>query len=208
MELIAKKPCSFGGKKFFIGEKIPEGLVTDPATQEKLGVIAVSNAKDGKEAESEDAVYTQEQVDSMIAEAIEEAVNNTIMEMSQRQEEIQNASAKLLETEPGAYNGTVQIPVKCESDGENEQIMAVPATPEEIQQVFSIMQLNAEEGAKTVSGIESENVLILLHAADSRKTIKDAAKKRADNLFSTKDEKNGAGDADEATDTNPEGADT
>ena len=208
MELIAKKPCSFGGKKFFIGEKIPEGLVTDPATQEKLGVIAVSNAEDGKEAESEDAVYTQEQVDSMIAEAIEEAVNNTVMEMSQRQEEIQNASAKLLETEPGAYNGTVQIPVKCESDGENEQIMAVPATPEEIQQVFSIMQLNAEEGAKTVSGIESENVLILLHAADSRKTIKDAAKKRADNLFSTKDEKNGAGDADEATDTNPEGADT
>lgn len=208
MELIAKKPCSFGGKKFFIGEKIPEGLVTDPATQEKLGVIAISNAKDTGEAKPEDTVYTQEQVDSMIAEAIEEAVNNTVMEMSQRQEEMQKASAELLETEPGAYNGTVQISVKCESDGENEQIMAVPATPEEIQQAFSIMQLNAEEGAKAVSGIESENVLILLHAADSRKTIKDAAKKRADNLFSTKDEKNGAGDGNEATDTNPEGADT
>jgi len=208
MELIAKKPCSFGGKKFFIGEKIPEGLVTDPAAQEKLGVIAVSNVKGTGEAGPEEAVYTQEQVDGMIIEAVEEAVNHAVMEMNRRQEEIQKAAAELLETEPGAYNGTVQISVKCESDGENEQIMAVPATPEEIRQAFSVMQLNAEEGAKAVSGIESENVLILLHAADSRKTIKDAAKKRADNLFPAKDEKSGAGDGNEATDTNSEGADT
>lgn len=207
MELIAKKPCSFGGKKFFIGEKIPESLVTDPAAQEKLGVIVVSNTKDTGEAEPEDAVYTQEQVDSMIAEAIEEAVNNTVMEMNQRQEGIQNASAELLETEPGAYNGTVQISVKCVSDGENEQLMAVPATPEEIQQAFSVMQLNAEEGAKAVSGIASENVLILLHAADSRKTIKDAAKKQAGNLFPAKGETNEAigGNATTTTDTHTKG---
>ncbi len=45
------------------------------------------------------------------------------------------------------------------------------------------MQLNAEDAARAVSGVESENVLILLHAADSRKTVKTAAKERADKLI-------------------------
>lgn len=40
MALIAKKPCSFGGKDFFIGDEIPEELVNDPAYQEQLGVLA------------------------------------------------------------------------------------------------------------------------------------------------------------------------
>lgn len=79
---------------------------------------------------------------------------------------------------------TVLITVNRESDEENQQGTAVPATPEEIQQVFSIMQLNAEDGAKAITEVQSENVLILLHAADSRKTIKNAAKEQADNLFS------------------------
>ena len=77
------------------------------------------------------------------------------------------------------------IPVKGGSDGENEQQTAVPTTPDEIQQVFSIMQMNATEGAEAIAGVKSENVLILLHAADARKTIKDAAKKQADNIFAT-----------------------
>ena len=45
------------------------------------------------------------------------------------------------------------------------------------------MQMNADEGVKVVTHVMSENVLILLHAVDGRKTIKDAAKKRADILF-------------------------
>ena len=47
MELIAQKPCSFGGRKFFVGEKIPEGLVLDPKAQEKMGVLVI--AADGAE---------------------------------------------------------------------------------------------------------------------------------------------------------------
>lgn len=39
MALVAKKPCSFGGKDFFIGDEIPNELVNDPAYQEKLGVL-------------------------------------------------------------------------------------------------------------------------------------------------------------------------
>lgn len=43
MKLIAKKPCSFGGKKFFVGEQIPVESVMDPRAQEKMGVLAIVN---------------------------------------------------------------------------------------------------------------------------------------------------------------------
>ena len=34
MRLIAQKPCSFGGNKFFIGEEVPAELVTNPKMAE------------------------------------------------------------------------------------------------------------------------------------------------------------------------------
>lgn len=43
MKLIAKKPCSFGGKKFYIGDEIPAGLVLNPNGQEKMGVLVQVN---------------------------------------------------------------------------------------------------------------------------------------------------------------------
>ena len=42
MRLIAKKPCSFDGKKFFIGDEIPAECVSNPKAQEKMGVIAIA----------------------------------------------------------------------------------------------------------------------------------------------------------------------
>lgn len=39
MKLIAKKPCSFGGKRFYIGEEVPTALVVDPARQVQYGVL-------------------------------------------------------------------------------------------------------------------------------------------------------------------------
>ena len=41
MKLIAKKPCSFGGERFYIGDEIPVNLVQEPKTQEKYGVLAI-----------------------------------------------------------------------------------------------------------------------------------------------------------------------
>lgn len=41
MKLIAKKPCSFGGERFYIGDEIPLELVQEPKTQEKYGVLAI-----------------------------------------------------------------------------------------------------------------------------------------------------------------------
>jgi len=212
MKLIAKKPCSFGGRQFFIGNEIPAELVADPVTQEGLGVITIADTDNGGKTDGQpDApagqVYTEEQVEKMLAEAVDEAVNNTIAEMEQKQDELQQAAAELKEMGPDLYQGTVQISVKGASDGENGQVMAVPAKPEEITQVFSVMQMKAEEGAKAIAEIQSENVLILLHAADSRKTIKDAAKKRADNLFPAEGVSNGSGGDNGSTGGNTEGAD-
>lgn len=45
MKLIAKRPCSFGGKKFFIGDEIPSEFVLDPKIQEKMGVLVRVDAQ-------------------------------------------------------------------------------------------------------------------------------------------------------------------
>ena len=41
MKLIARKPCSFGGERFYIGDEIPPELVLSPEAQEKMGVLAI-----------------------------------------------------------------------------------------------------------------------------------------------------------------------
>lgn len=46
MKLIARKPCSFRGKKFSIGEEIPAEYVLNPKLQEKQGVLAISVGQD------------------------------------------------------------------------------------------------------------------------------------------------------------------
>lgn len=43
MKLFAKKSCSFGGKRFAIGDEVPADLVLNPATQERLGVLSIAN---------------------------------------------------------------------------------------------------------------------------------------------------------------------
>lgn len=48
MKLIANKPCSFGGKRFYIGDEIPAEYVLNPKEQEKLGNLTVVN--DGGQA--------------------------------------------------------------------------------------------------------------------------------------------------------------
>lgn len=211
MRLIANKPCSFGGRKFYIGNEIPENLVADAKLQEKMGVITIVNDNMGVSGEQSGTLFTQEQVDKMLAEAIEEAVNNTITEMEQKQKELQEvlqqSVAERKEVDSEILMETVMIDIVVDSDGENEQHMTVWAKSEEIQQVFSIMQLNVDEGAKAIADVKSENVLILLHAADSRKTVKNAAKEQADKLFS-RTVSNESTSSNEATETNAEGVDT
>lgn len=204
MRLIAKKPCSFGGRQFYIGDEVPENLVSDAKLQEKYGVITIVNDSEGGSGAQSGPFFTQEQVEMMITEEVERAEKDNEEKLA----ELQGHVAELQETAPGAYEETVQISVKGTADGENEQVTIVPAKPEEIQQVFSILQMNAEEGAKAIADVTSESVLILLHASDSRKTIKNAAKERADHLYSTNENSNESSTGNATTGTNTEGVDT
>ncbi len=201
MKLIARKPCSFGGRQFYIDDEIPENLVADARLQEKMGVITVLNDGMGVSGGQSGPLYTQGQIEKMIAKAVEEAEKKKEDQLA----EMQAYVAELKETEPGAYDGVIPISVKGESD---EQQTAVPATPEEIQQVFSIMQMNATDGAEAIAGVRSENVLILLHAADGRKTVRNAAKEQADKLFSAEAIPNETAGDNETADIKTERADT
>ncbi len=98
------------------------------------------------------------------------------------QKEIEGIQEKLQEKE--VYQEKILISVKDESNGE-AGFLAISATFKEIQQVFSIMQQNASDAIEAIGQVKSENVLILLHAADSRKIVKDAAKKQAEAILST-----------------------
>lgn len=196
MKLIAKKPCSFGGRQFYIGDEIPAGLVADPVTQEGLGVIAIANTGSGGEPDGQ--MFTQEQVEKMLEEAVEEAVNNTVAEMKQEQEELAQAKKESAEG--------IVINLRGWDYSETGKATDVTATPEQIQHTFGILQCTAEDGAKHIADITDETVLLLIHAADSRKTVKNAAKEQRDKLSSTKEETNGATGGNAATDTHTEGS--
>lgn len=162
MKLIAKRPCCFGGRKFYIGDEVPRDLVLDPASQEKLGVLSILKDREG---EGPAGTFTREQVDRMIAEAV------TGLAMTD------------------AFAGGEITPAELCVDiviGEGPAGV-VHAAPEEIRQVFAIMQANADEGARMIAEVTDENILILLHVADSRKTIKNAARERAERLFPVPD---------------------
>lgn len=207
MRYLCTKQLTAGGVTYHPGETIPDGVIL-PARSGKLsrsGYISELGEETKQAPIDESAkLFTQEEVAAMVAEAVAE----TEKKSEDRLAELQEHVAELEETEPGAYDGTIQVAVKGASDGENEQITVIPAKAEEIHQVFSIMQLNADEGAKMIADVTSENVLILLHAADSRKTVKNAAKEQADKLFSREGVSNESSKYNEATGTNTEGADT
>ncbi len=203
MQYLCLKQLTVGKTTYHLGDTIPDDVIL-PARSEKLiknGYISKIEPATEKCPENENGLFTQKQVDKMIAEAVDEAVNNMVVEMEQKQKELQKA-AGVLQEEGFLSENIVIISVKGGTDGDNEQITTILMTPDEIQQVFSIMQQNADEGSKAIAAIQSENVLILLHAADSRKTIKEAAKKQVDNLFSSNDNINKSKEHNEATSMN------
>ncbi len=128
MKLIAKKPCSFGGKKFFVGEEIPLELVVNPATQEKFGTLTI--------------------VDS---ESINEAPEPIVIPAP-----------------------SLSITVKT---GDTDMILE--PSSEGIQDVFNVLVGKASEAETIISQMDDNDALILLHLADSRKSIKEAAEARA-----------------------------
>lgn len=89
---------------------------------------------------------------------------------------------ELLET--GAFDGKIIIPIVKDdgSDTETAEMLAIPLTEGDVQLVFAVMQMNVEEAAKKIEEIRNEDVLIVLHSADSRQGVKKAARKQAEKL--------------------------
>lgn len=133
MKLIAKKPCSFGGERFYIGDEIPVELVQNPKTQEKYGKLAIVN---------------------------DEAI-----------------PAVLDSTEPGGDATVVRLVIHGK-DGD----VALDLPPESIQTVMDVLTANAEDAAELIKQFTSDDLLFLVNAADSRKTVQAAAKARAQAL--------------------------
>ena len=121
MKLIAKKPCNFGGKRFYIGDEIPAEFVLDPKAQEKMGVLVQVDAQ-GHPAPVPDQ---------------EEPEESTI---------------------------TINVPVE-------EGNLNLYVTKEGIQDVFSVLTAKTSEAEPIIEKMTDGDALILLHLADSRKTI-------------------------------------
>lgn len=179
MRLIAKKPCSYGGRKFFIGDEIPAELVVNIEREEKLGVISTANDEVGVQEQS-GALYSQEQVDEMIQSAV--------------------AELEPFDSDNVGFTVTVK--------GEGDNVTAVSCSAEDVQSVVDVLQMNADDGAKAVANVKSDSVLILLHALDTRATVKKAAQKQHDTLFSADGNSNESVGGNATTDSITEGADT
>lgn len=129
--LIALKPCSFGGKKFYIGDEIPSEYVESPEKMELLGVLKVVN------------------VESEVT--VNEITENIVI------------------PEP-----TLSIVVQT-----NGEEMILEPTDSGVQDVFNVLIGKAAAAEEIISQMTDGDALILLHLADSRKSIKEAAEARA-----------------------------
>lgn len=179
MKLIAKKRCSYGGRKFFAGDEILADIVLNVEREEKLGVISIANDEAGVPEQS-GALYSQEQVDKMMADAV--------------------AELKPFDSDNAGFTVTVK--------GEGDNVTAVSCSAEDIQSVVDVLQMNADDGAKAVANVQSDSVLILIHALDTRATVKKAAQKQHDTLFSADGNSNESVGGNATTDSITEGADT
>lgn len=109
--------------------------------------------------------------------------------------------------EAAEETGKVMVPVIMEGENDSAEVLNVPLTEAELQHILVIMQMEAKAGVKEVSRVDSEDALIVLHACDSRKSVKEAAQKRAGTLSSTEDGENEACTDNASTDTDTEGVD-
>lgn len=97
---------------------------------------------------------------------------------------------------PGNSNNLVKMGIIASTDGTeapskapeapitvtirtSEGDMSLEPTPEGLQAVFDALTGNASDAEKTIKKMDDGDALILLNAADSRKSIKEATEARA-----------------------------
>lgn len=77
----------------------------------------------------------------------------------------------------------VTIPIETETG-----IQTISAAPESIIDALRIMQMDVKAAEKEIEGLKDENTLVILHACDSRKGVKNASEKKALSMFHPEDE--------------------
>lgn len=136
MKLIAKKPCSFGGEKFYIGDEIPVEYVLDPVAQERLGVLAIVKVDDAEGGQGGDHECPPQPI----------VISDPML--------------------------TICVHV-------NGEDVELEPTDSGLQDIFNVLIGPAEAAAAIIKEMDDEDALILLHMADSRKSVKNAAEARA-----------------------------
>lgn len=103
--------------------------------------------------------------------------------------------------------GGVNLPIQTENG-----VLELPASGEDIVKAVELLQMNADDAIQAIKEIESDSVLIIMDACDSRKTVKAAAKARAKELNAAantedddQDDQDGQNDPDGANGTGTEG---
>lgn len=84
---------------------------------------------------------------------------------------------------------------------DKDEVINISLTAEQIVEVVTIIQHTVDEAEETIKGITSEDELIVIHRLDSRKGVKEAAEKRANELEEAKVKAN----ADSNTNVDPDG---
>ena len=92
--------------------------------------------------------------------------------------------AVLASADETAENDMVLVPIQ---QGASDELV-VPISKDDAALIFCLMQENAEKAIWEINEINDENVLIVIHATDGRKSVKNAAKERASTLHTTNGE--------------------
>ena len=158
MQYLCLKQLTAAGTTYYPGDTVPDGVIlpergvvlvgsrylaeVDEAALQEGAVIF---PKDGIPVDRE--FYTREQVEQMIADAVAEAVRK----QEEQMKGLRGYAAELKEISPDVMGSAVPISVHMEGSGENGQMMSLLVEQQEIQQAFSIMQMNVEDGAKAMT---------------------------------------------------------
>lgn len=171
------KALVLGGIGYTAGSNIPAEAVLPGRVRAliKQGYISPADSQTADvapELPGEAVAELQQQVTQLQA-----AADFAQAELQQVTDERDSLREQLAEAE--AHTAPERIIIPITKDG---GVLEVPAAPESVVTAACNLQLTAEDSIKAIETMTDETALILIHALDSRKTVKAAAQARAEAL--------------------------
>lgn len=171
------KALVLGGIGYTAGSNIPAEAVLPGRVRAliKQGYISPADSQKADvapELPGEAVAELQQQVTQLQA-----AADSAQAELQQVTDERDSLREQLAEAD--AHTAPERIIIPITKDG---GVLEVPAAPESVVAAVCNLQLTAEDSIKAIETMTDETALILIHALDSRKTVKAAAQARAEAL--------------------------